>query len=76
MIGNMVLVESSNINKVGFKLYEDVENGDLFVEYKSGTKYSYKNVPIKKYHEFIAAESKGRYMNSEIKNKYKYERIN
>ena len=59
-------VESSNINSVGY------DNEDLLVKYNSGTVYRYKKVPKNIYEEFIKAESKGRYMNSNIKGKYEY----
>ena len=61
-------VLSSNIKAVGY------ENEELLVEYLSGTKYRYKNVPKELYEEFINAESKGRFMNSNIKGKFEYER--
>lgn len=62
----LIKVDSSNIGRVGY------QNGDLLVEYKSGTLYRYKKVPRTIYEEFINAESKGRFMNSNIKNKYDY----
>lgn len=61
-------VKSSNIKAI------DYEKNDLLVEYLSGTKYRYKNVPKELYEEFINAESKGRFMNSNIKGKFEYER--
>jgi len=62
-------VNSSNISKIGY------ENDTLLVEYKSGTQYRYKNVPTTLYEEFLKAESKGRFMNSNVKGKYEYERV-
>jgi len=62
-------VVSSNINKIGY------ENNNLLVEYKSGVKYQYKEVPQELYEKLISAESKGRFMNSEIKGKFEYIRI-
>ena len=63
-------VESSNIESVGFDA-----SGELFVKYKGGTLYKYKNVPEKLVEDFMKAESKGKFMNSQIKNKYEYEKV-
>jgi len=62
-------VLSSNIRKVGY------ENGDLIVEYLSGTKYRYKKVPKKLYDVMLESDSKGRFMNNSIKGKFDYEKI-
>lgn len=63
-------VESSNIESVGW------ENNTLYVKYLSGGYYAYQNVPKEVYDNFCAAESKGRFMNAEVKNKYNYTRLN
>ena len=67
----MILTEvvSSNIKKVGYN-----EN-NLIVEYLSGAKYSYENVPKELYEELLKAESKGSFMNSKIKGKFNYKKI-
>lgn len=62
-------VESTNIDKVGYL------NEDLYVKFKTGATYRYKNVPKNIYEDFLAAESKGRFMNELKKNKYEYERV-
>ena len=62
-------VLSSNIGKVGY------DNNDLIVEYLSGATYKYKNVPKELYENLLTAESKGRFVNSEIKGKFDFERI-
>ena len=61
-------VVSSNINKVGY------DNNTLYVQYKSGVTYKYKNFPQNLYESFLEAESKGKFMNSEVKGKYEYEK--
>ena len=61
-------VESSNISKIGH------EEDTLYVQYKSGVTYKYKEVPKALYEEFLAADSKGRFMNSKVKGKFEYER--
>ena len=62
-------VNSSNIRKIGY------EDDTLYVEYKSGATYAYKKFPKNLYESFLEAESKGRFMNSEVKGKYEYERV-
>lgn len=59
-------VNSSNIKSVGYL------NNNLLVEYHSGDVYSYHNVPISLYEKLVTADSVGRFINSEIKGKYKY----
>lgn len=61
-------VVSSNIAKAGF------DNG-LVVEYKSGVKYKYKDVPEELYEQFLKAESKGSFMNKYIKGTYDFEKL-
>lgn len=62
-------VLSSNIRKVGY------DEGDLVVEYLSGTKYRYKKVPKELYEAMLESDSKGRFMNSSIKGKFEYEKM-
>ena len=49
--------------------------GSLIVEYKSGAKYQYKEVPYEVYENLIKAESKGRFINENVKGKFEYNRI-
>lgn len=63
---NMTPVASSNIKAIGY------EEGDLFVEYNSGT-YVYKSVPKNLYDELMEADSKGSFMNMYIKGNYNYD---
>ena len=63
-------VKSSNIDSVGY------ENENLYIQYQSGAIYKYKNVPKIIYESLMDSDSKGRYMNSSIKTKFEYERLN
>lgn len=67
---NLQKVDSSNIDRIGY------QDRKLIVEYKSGLMYAYNDVPEHVWNEFKLAESKGRFMNSKIKNKYLFERLN
>lgn len=62
-------VQSSNIRRIGW------DSEGLVVEYLAGTQYRYKKVPKEIYEQFLSAESKGRFMNEFIKNKYEYTKL-
>ena len=61
-------VQSSNIISVGH------DGTNLYVNYKSGT-YKYENVDKSVYESLLSSESKGRFMNENIKGKYSYSRV-
>lgn len=61
-------VNSSNVVAVGWN-----EN-NLYVDYKRGS-YVYKNVPESTFDHLLSAESKGKFMNTNVKGKYDYEYI-
>ena len=62
-------VVSSNVKRIGY------EKSKLYVQFKSGATYFYKGVPEKLYKEMLNADSKGKYLNSQIKGKYEYQKI-
>jgi hypothetical protein len=66
---NLIPVTSSTIKSVGY------QDDDLYIEYQSGQIYKYSKVPRTLYENLLHAESKGRYLNTEIKNKFIYEKI-
>jgi hypothetical protein len=47
----------------------------LEIEFDSGAVYQYLDVPLRAYEELRAAESKGRYFNSEIRDSYSYVQV-
>ena len=61
-------VKSSNIISIGH------DGTNLYVNYKSGT-YRYDNVDRSVYESLLTSESKGRFMNENIKGKYSYSKI-
>lgn len=63
----MLAVNSSNIKSIGY------DGTDLYVEYLSGSVYQYKNVPQGQFESLKTAESKGRFMNENIKGKFNYD---
>lgn len=62
----MIEVESSNIDAIGF------ENNILIVRFMSGSVYSYSNVEPEVYESFLNSESKGKFLHQHIKGKYEY----
>lgn len=61
-------VTSSNIKSVG---YSPIRR-KLEVEFKSGDVYRYKGVPNSVYKNFMSSDSKGKYLNKDIKYNYPY----
>ena len=66
---NTIPVKSSNIVSIGW----DSQNKRLLVERKEGT-YAYK-APRAEYDNLMLADSKGRYFNLNIRNKYEWEKL-
>ncbi len=64
--------QSSNSKKVSYAHVNKV----LEVHFRSGGVYQYFDVPSSVHFDLITAPSHGRFLNNEIKGKYKYERIN
>ena len=50
-------------------------NHRLRIRFVSGTVYDYKGVPKELYEKFRSAISKGKFLNEEIKEKYRFEKI-
>jgi hypothetical protein len=64
-------VRSSTIRSIGY----DESTSVLEVEFLSGGLYQYLSVPRSVYDAFMAASSKGRYLDQHIKNRYRTVRI-
>jgi hypothetical protein len=47
----------------------------LYLKFRSGEVYCYRQVPLECYQELLAADSKGKYVRSQILNRYPYQRI-
>ena len=62
---------SSNISSIGY----DAGTETLEIEFLSGSIYQYYNVPQNMYDQLIQAGSKGRFLNTYIKNAYPYSRV-
>lgn len=64
----LTTVESSMIHAVGY----DPRIRTLEVVFNSGKLYRYEDVPLEEYEGLMAAESKGRYMRTNIIGVYPY----
>lgn len=63
-------VTSSNIESVGHSPGPDGKSGNLYVDFKSGTRYVYADVPAEEFAALLAADSPGQYHARRIKGVY------
>jgi hypothetical protein len=64
--------ESSNIDRIRY----DIPKQELTVVFKNGGAYRYNKVPGSIYESFVVSDSKGKYLNSEIKGKFEFMKLN
>jgi hypothetical protein len=64
-------VTSTNLCSVGY----DTDNQIFEVEFNSGAVYQYTNVPIGEYEGLLNSDSKGKYFNANIKNRYSFVKL-
>jgi hypothetical protein len=68
---NMIQVRSSNIRAIGY----DNDNQELYVEFLNNSHYIYEKVPMMVFERLKNAQSKGKYLNQNIKDRYMYKQI-
>jgi hypothetical protein len=61
-----VAVDSSDIRSIGY----DAESSVLEIEFKKGSVYQYSEVPAEEHAALMAAESKGKHFNANVKGRY------
>jgi lysyl-tRNA synthetase class 2 len=64
-------VESKAISEIDY----DAHRSKLLVRFVSGERYVYVGVPGEVHRSFVDAESKGRFFQAEIRDKYPYNRL-
>ena len=64
-------IQSSNLKKTEY----DTETKKMLVEFNTGAKYEYSEVPHQLYTQFRLSESQGKFFNSKISKTYKYRKI-
>ena len=62
-------VDSSQIEAVGY------EPGKLWVKFKRGGTYVYKDVPLGVFQELLTADSKGKFLKDSVQGRFDYERV-
>jgi uncharacterized protein len=68
---NREAVSSTNIASVGY----DEANCILEVEFINGSIYEYFDVPEQVYRDFLGSGSLGLFLNTQIRNRYRYQRV-
>ena len=64
-------VDSTTIHAIDY----DLERAKLLVTFASGEAYVYVGVPGEVHRSFIDADSKGRFFQAEIRDRYPYNRV-
>ena len=64
-------VESAAIQEIDY----DEGRAKLLVRFRSGERYVYVGVPGEVHRSFVGAESKGRFFQAEIRDRYPYNRL-
>ena len=71
VLPRLLPVESSSIEAVGY----DPASKRLYVRFRSAYTYVYDEVAKAVFDDLLAADSKGRFLNQEIKGAYDYRRL-
>lgn len=64
-------VESTAISEIDY----DAERAKLLVRFQSGEQYAYVGVPEEVCRSFVEAESKGRFFQQQIRDRYPFNRL-
>jgi hypothetical protein len=64
-------VQSTNVAEVGY----DPETMTLEVAFHNGTLYQYFDVPEVMFQELLRSDSVGKFLNTQIKNSYRYAKL-
>jgi hypothetical protein len=68
---NWILVDSSTVSRIGY----DEARKVLSVEFKNGSRYEYYDLPLNVFQQMRDAASKGQFLTSNIKGRYRYARV-
>lgn len=74
----MAKIGDKNMVSTAIKTMEyDWNNGDqiLDIEFQTGSKYRYRNVPMATFNGLANAESRGKYFVENIRNKFKFTKV-
>jgi hypothetical protein len=68
---NWVRVKSKMLSAIAY----DDDWRQLYLRFRSGDIYCYRDVPVERYYELLAADSKGEYARHHNLNHYPYQRV-
>lgn len=68
---NWIVVDSSTISRMAY----DEPRKALAVEFKNGSRYEYYDLPPHVFQQMNGSASKGQFLSSNIKGRYRYARI-
>ena len=71
MTPEMIPVSSSNVQSIGF----DEHSQTLYVDFINGSRYQYFKVPKSIFEQFLVANSKGKFLHRNIKDKFTYSKL-
>lgn len=66
-----MLVESTAVRALDY----DLPRRTLRITFVSGERYLYRGVPPETHRAFLAAESKGRFFQAQVRDRYPFERL-
>ncbi len=64
-------VKSSTIKAIGYLSTSRL----MYVQFKRGDLYEYKDVPIDVYHALMSADSKGKYLGNHIRDRFEFKKV-
>lgn len=64
-------VRSSNICSAGYDLHAEI----MEVEFQNGSVYQYLSVPANVYDQFLQAPSKGKFLNTRVKGRFRFKQV-
>lgn len=68
-------IDSSNVVRVGVEEGDRPGKVELYVEFKGGTQYVYHDVPEDTAQGLLDANSKGKYLNENVKSVYQFNKL-
>lgn len=71
----MTAVESSNLIAIGYSPGPGGRPGNLYVDFRSGERYCYADVPAETYEAFLKAPSAGQFLTRVIKGTYEFHKV-
>ncbi len=71
----MIPVESSHVVAIGYSPGPDDKPGNCYVDFDSGVRYCYADVPAETWQQFLDTPSKGTFVMRVLRDTYKYFKV-